>query len=289
LVKASYTETRPASDKTTSMSATAKSAAAKPAAEKTTAKAEAESPPVNLGLLRLINSKRITVRYEVKDPASVGVGELEVWGTTDLRTWRKYDLTTRSPSSLAVEVPGEGLYAFTVVARAKGDAARSQPPSGEPPQMWVAVDLTKPVVQLLNTETNVRERAPALVVRWNAKDRNLGPRPITLLYAERPEGPWLPIAANLENTGRYEWTMPASVPAQVCVRVQAADLMGNVGLAQSAMLRTPQRPPVSTESTSAKPNTSTAVNMKPPSQANAYPIPARPRNPSVSILAVEGQ
>lgn len=275
LVKTSYTETKPV---------TAKSSAKTPPAE-------AESPPVNLGMLRLINSKRIIIRYEVKDPASTGVADVEVWGTTDLRSWKKYDMTTRSPSSLVMNVKGEGLYGFTVMARAKGDLTKNQPPQSEPPQMWVAVDLTKPVVQLLGAEMNVMEHTPALVIRWNATDRNLGPRPITLLYAERPEGPWSPIAANLENGGHYEWIMPPCVPGNVCVRVQAADLMGNVGLAQSATLRIPGRSTISTHQTKpALAEPPCLSNALPPiSQANIRPIAAREPKPTASILSVDGE
>jgi hypothetical protein len=211
LVKAAYTEIKPA---------------------------ENESPPINLGMLRLTNSKRITFRYEVNEADPAAAANLEIWGTTDMHNWKKYHAVSRPPSSLAVEVKDEGLYAFTMLARGKDESAKN-PPAGEPPQVWVAVDLTKPVVQLIDTEVNVRTRTPTLIVRWNAKDRNFGPQPITLLYAERPEGPWQPIAANLENSGRYEGPLPPRLTDNVYVRVQASDLMGNVGMSQTTALRIP--------------------------------------------------
>lgn len=222
IVKASYTEAKPA---------------------------EVETPLVNLGMLRLTSSKRITFRYEIKDAASVGASGLEIWGTTDMHTWKKYDSKARPPSSLAVEVKDEGLYGFTMIARGKDEPAQSQPPSSEPPQVWVAVDLTRPVVQVLGAEVKMQARKPALLVRWSAKDRNLGPRPITLLYAEHPEGPWGPLAANLENSGRYEGSPPPSLGDTVYVRVQAADLMGNAGTAQSMPLHLPNQPSTSTART----------------------------------------
>ena len=219
IVKASYTQTKPAEEETT---------------------------PVNLGMLRLTNSKRITFRYEIKDTASAGAAGLEIWGTTDMHTWKKYDTKPRSPSSLAVEVKDEGLYGFTMIARGK-DEPGSQPPSSEPPQVWVAVDLSKPVVQLLSAEATVQARKPSLLVRWNAKDRNFGSRPITLLYADHPEGPWRPLAANLENSGRYEGSLPPNLAASLYVRVQAADLMGNVGVAQTRALHLPEQSSTSTD------------------------------------------
>lgn len=200
-----------------------------------------ESPPINLGMLRLMNTKRITFHYEASD---AGAANLEIWGTTDMRNWKKYEAAARSPSSLAVEVKDEGLYGFTMIARGKDEPTKDQPPVGELPQVWVAVDLTKPFVQLLDAAINAPAPAPAVTVRWNAKDRSFGPHPITLFYAERAEGPWRPLAANLENSGRYEGSLPPHLSGNVYVRVQAADLMGNVGTSQTTALHLPSRPTV---------------------------------------------
>ncbi len=216
VVKAAYTETKPA----------------KPAQE--------ELPPTSLGMLRLTNKKRIVFHYDPSDEASTGAASLEIWGTTDMRNWRKFEVA-RSPSSLAVEVKDEGLYGFTMLARGK-DEPKGEPPPGEPPQVWVAVDLTKPDVQLLDAEVNAQAQVPALIVRWTAKDRNFGPQPITVLYADRPEGPWRPLAANLENNGRCEGPLPPNLADNVYLRVQAADLVGNLGLSQITVLRSPGRP-----------------------------------------------
>jgi hypothetical protein len=215
LVQAAYTETKPAQD---------------------------ESPPVTLGMLRLTNNKQLTFHCDSNDTASSGAANLEIWGTTDMRTWKKYETTSQSPSSLAVEVKDEGLYGFTIIARGKGEPATDQPPAGEPPQVWVAVDLTKPVVQLLDAEMKDQTQTSGLIVRWNAKDRNLGPQPITVLYAEHPDGPWRPLAANLENSGRYEGILPPRLADNVYLRVQAADLMGNAGMSNTTELHLPSRP-----------------------------------------------
>jgi hypothetical protein len=185
--------------------------------------------------LRLVNSRRIAFHYEVKDPGTAGPVAVEVWGSQDLKTWKKYDAVTQKGKAYTIEVREEGLYGFTLLARAAG-GGKDGPAPGEPPQVWVAVDCTRPVVQFMGAELNILARAPTLVIRWSAADRNLGPRPVTLLYAERPEGPWMLLADNVENTGRYEWPLPAALPAALFLRVQAADLMGNVGLAQTPNL-----------------------------------------------------
>jgi hypothetical protein len=262
------------------------------AGAKTAKTVPAKSPPVNLGVLRLLNSKRVHFEYQVKDPSAVGVAGLELWGTTDTRTWKKYDIVTRTSNSVSVEVKEEGLYGFTLIARGKSELAKNQPPlPGEPPQLWVAVDTTKPIVNLLGAELNVLSQTPALVIRWNAKDRNLGPRPVTLLYAERPEGPWNPIAANVENSGRYEWVMPACVPNSVYVRVQAADVMGNLGMAQTTTLHIPGRAALSAlrgEPALADPAHPGKMLPPAPYDTNLRPIAATVTNPTVSIVSVEG-
>lgn len=257
----------------------------------TTTKVSHKSPAVNLGVLCLLNNKRVTFHYEVKDSSSSGVDKLELWGTTDTRSWKKYDIVKQTPKSVAADVKDEGLYGFTMIARGKNEVTKNQPPlPGEPPQVWVAVDMTKPVVQLLGAELNVMSQTPTLVVRWDAKDRNLGPRPVTLLYAERLEGPWTPIAANVENRGRYEWAMPACVPSNVYVRVQATDVMGNVGMAQTTTLHLPVRSSnggIRGEPALTEPG---RLGLTPPPNidANVRPIAATVTNPAVSIISVDG-
>ena len=292
-MKATYTEAKGGRDSDSTLPPVVKSPSGKSLSSVASKSAEAKSHPVNLGVLRLLNTKRINFHYEVKDPASAGVAGLEMWGTTDTRSWKKYDIVKRSASSLVVDVKEEGLYGFSMIARGKDELAKNQPPQpGEPPQVWVAVDLTKPVVQLLGAELNIMAKAPALVIRWNAKDRNFGPRPITLLYAERLEGPWTPVAANVENNGRYEWCMPACVPSSVFVRVQAVDLMGNTGMAQTTTLHIPGRAGTSTvfnEPKLADPPKLGNTLPPPPCESNLRPVSATVINPAVSILSVDSE
>lgn len=295
VVKAGY-ESKGAGDHE---SCSLKTLAAKTAPAVVSGAHEPKSPPINLGVLRLLNSKRITFHYEVKDPAAMGVAGLEMWGTTDMRSWKKYDIVTRAPSSLVVEVKEEGLYGFSMIARGKNELAKNQPPlPGEAPQVWVCVDLTKPDVQLLGAELNIMSKTPGLVIRWNARDRNLGPRPITLLYAERMEGPWTPIAANVENSGRYEWSMPPCVPSSVFVRVQAVDLMGNTGMAQTTTLHIPGRTSASAAYNEPKladpPSLGNTLPPPPPatlttSDSNLRPVAVTVPNPAVNITSVDSE
>jgi hypothetical protein len=189
----------------------------------------------NPSALRLVNSRRIAFHYEVKDSAA-GPVNVEVWGTQDLKSWKKYEAVAVKGKSHVIEVREEGLYGFTLLARGPRGGSKDRPLPGEAPQVWVAVDFTRPVVQFIGAELNILAPVPTLVVRWTASDKNLGPRPVSIFYADQGEGPWTLLAANIENSGRYEWALPATLPQSLYLRVQTADLMGNVGMAQTPNL-----------------------------------------------------
>lgn len=249
--------------------------------------------------LRLVNSKRIVFGYEVKDGANST--PVEVWGTQDLKVWKKYNTVPHKGHGCVVEVKEEGLYGFVLRA---GEATHEAPPAAEMPQVWVAVDVTRPTVQLLPAEMNETGKAPVLVVHWSAQDKNLGVKPVTLSWAEKSEGPWTTIAANIENTGRYEWTLAHGLPSAVHIRVQAADLMGNVGTAQTTNRLVLPRPAgeiagapqlemtASYEPDRRPPAQPRLVTLPPtppiemPRLVPPAPVPAKPR-PQVSILSVE--
>lgn len=259
----------------------------------------ADGPPLTTALasgpgagFRLVNSKRIAFSFEIKDHVSTGPA-VEVWGTQDMKSWKKYELVTHAARSCVVEVKDDGVYGFRLQPRSGEEGARPVP--GEAPQVWVAVDTTRPAVKLLGAELN-DGATRALVIRWTAKDANLGPRPITLCYAERTDGPWVPIAANVENTGRYEWVVPPGAPSGLYLRAQAADMMGNVATAQTAnRVLLPRQDVVSAVSVAPaepavrEPETTPARLVLPPVPPIDTPKPApveRPR-PQVSILSVE--
>jgi hypothetical protein len=182
--------------------------------------------------MRIINNKRVTLNYRINDIGPSGVSGIDVWVTRDSRVWKKLDVGTQTHPPCVVEVSDEGLYGFTLLARNGLGLGKSPPQPGEPPQVWVDVDLTKPVVRLVGAEPNNNGK-PEIVIRWNASDKNLGPKPITLSYSDKNKGPWTPLAVNLENTGRYVWQVPAGATGRFHVRVEATDLAGNLGFAQA--------------------------------------------------------
>jgi hypothetical protein len=121
------------------------------------------------------------------------------------------------------------VYGFTLVARSGVGLGDRPPQVGDRPQIWVEVDLTKPVVRMQNVLVGQGADKGKLTITWTAQDKNLAREAVSLSYAEQATGPWTTFAEHIPNTGRYVWSMPEQVPYQFLVRVQAADLAGNIG------------------------------------------------------------
>jgi hypothetical protein len=193
----------------------------------------AEVKPTKAGapLMRLVNTKRITLNFEVKDVGPSGLASVELWYTQDCREWKKYEAPAQA-QAYVIEVDEEGMYGFTLLARSGLGLGKEPPQPGDQPQVWVFVDLTRPTVQLTEV-TPAAGRNNQITIAWKASDRNLGRQPITLSYAEKETGPWKVIASHLENTGKHMWQVPQGV-ARTFFKVEASDLAGNVGQAVSA-------------------------------------------------------
>lgn len=190
------------------------------------------------GNVRIVNSTRISLNYELKDVGPSKVSLVELWFTEDGRNWQKYSEEkispdARSPSAYVVNVKGEGIYGLTLLARSGVGLGDPPPKVGDAPQLWLEVDLTKPAVQLKGIEVGRGVDSGNLTIAWSASDKNFGRNPISLSYAQAVEGPWQSIAANLENNGRFVWRMPPGVPYQFHVKVEAADKAGNIGNSQT--------------------------------------------------------
>ena len=133
---------------------------------------------------------------------------------------------------MTVNLPGEGVYGLRLVVSSRAGLGGRVPQAGDPPQMRVEVDTTPPVVKLFYPQPDTQRR-DALLLTWNASDHNLAPNPITLQWAERPDGQWQNIATDLTNSGRYVWQVTPNMPYRVFLRVVARDTAGNVAVDES--------------------------------------------------------
>jgi hypothetical protein len=182
---------------------------------------------------RLVNSKKISLQYTVKNAGPSGVALVEVWRTSDGRKWEKFAQQVNARPPFVVEVEKEGLYGFMLIPRSGAGLARKPPVDGESPQLWLEVDLSPPQIKLNDPVVGTGRDNGKLVITWTAKDKNLGPDPITISYAEESNGEWKPIASNIRNTGKYVWQMPPNTPYRFLIRVHATDRAGNMGSDQT--------------------------------------------------------
>ena len=179
----------------------------------------------------MVNSARFALDYEVESVGPAGVSKIEIWGTRDGgRTWQSYGVEPNSHKPIKVRVDGEGLYGFRITVQ-DGNGFGARPPrSGDLPELWVGVDLTKPAVRITGVELGAGPHAGELAIRWEATDSLLATRPVTLSFAEHPGGPYSTIAAGLENTGAYAWRFDNRVPDRIFVRLEVRDEAGNIGV-----------------------------------------------------------
>jgi hypothetical protein len=189
----------------------------------------AQRSPTFSGNVRYVNSKRITLNYELTNFGKSGVSIVELWMTLDGRSWQMEHSQNNPKPPFEFEVTDERRYGFTLIAKSGVGLGDPPPRVGDPPQLWVEVDITKPVVVLDGIEVGRGAEAGNLTIRYRASDRNLTDKPITILYAEKADGEWKPIVKGEDNTGRFVWKMPADVPYQMFIRVEAADKAGNIG------------------------------------------------------------
>lgn len=182
---------------------------------------------------KFVNSKSISLNFDLKDVGPSGVSVIDLWYTLYKgRAWTKlqqYNYNDIKDGSLAFAVTDEGIYGITLVAKSGVGLGERPPHPGERPQFWIEVDLTKPVVQLLDVHVGNGIDKGKLTVTWTARDKNLGSHPIRMSYAEERDGPWKSFADKLANTGKHTWKMPDGLPYQFYLRVEAVDLAGNVG------------------------------------------------------------
>lgn len=194
--------------------------------------ATTSSRPQGLNV-KLVNATRFDIQYAADDVGKSGLGAVKLWYTLDGRAWHCYGEDEDKKSPFTVEVAGEGTYGFTLVAQSGAGMGDDPPRDGQPPQMWIEVDMTPPAAQVEPPAVGQGPQAGVVTITWTAQDPNLAPKGIKLLFSDQADGPWTTIADKLENTGKYQWKTPSDVPFRFFVRVEARDRAGNVGRADT--------------------------------------------------------
>jgi hypothetical protein len=187
-----------------------------------------EHAPKNI---RKVNSTKISLNYKLDDVGPSGISLVEVWMTTTTRDWTSFARDTTSNPPIVVDVKKEGRYGFTLVAKSGVQLGEQPPRSGDQPQVWVEVDLTRPVVEDVQAVVGRGANSGSLFITWRASDKNLSQRPISIYYSKTADGKWQPIqeAVGLDNSGRFVWHLPEGIPFEFYIRVEALDEAGNIG------------------------------------------------------------
>lgn len=175
---------------------------------------------------RMVNARLFELDYNIDSRGASGISRIELWGTADGgKSWSSFGTDDDNRSPMLVTVNQEGIYGFRITAQ---NGPGTAPRPGDPPEIWIGVDLTKPTAQIKSVEQPSGEQPGPVVIQWRADDRALKDKPVTLLYSDTPGGPWLSIAAQLENSGQYTWMPDSRVPARIYVRLEVRDEAGNV-------------------------------------------------------------
>jgi hypothetical protein len=199
------------------------------------------------GNTQFINFLRFNLDYQVENGPS-GVSRIDLYVTRDEgRTWTRWsqhdgrELPLRVTLDTRFNQQPEGDYGFRLVPVSGAGLTDGAPAPGAPPELRVHVDVTPPLIKVYRPTPDPNNRS-ALVLHWQATDRNFGRDPILIEWSEQPSGPWKPVtgedtivpaagdgAANrIPNSGSYSWQPPATLNThQVYLKFTAWDAAGN--------------------------------------------------------------
>ena len=215
----------------------------------TTGPATAPAPETTTATLT--KSPRFDLNYQLEGGPS-GISKIDLYVTRDDgRTWIRWSTHPGTENPLKVVLDTrfnqeiEGEYGLKLVPVSGAGLADSAPASGTAPEMKVHVDTTAPMIKVFQPTADAVNRQ-ALVLHWEATDKNFGKDPLSIEYSEHPNGPWKSVAAGndavvpvaggggpnpvirLANTGSYSWVPPVNLTQpKVYLRFTAWDLAGN--------------------------------------------------------------
>ncbi|MFQ3652623.1 MAG: hypothetical protein SNJ75_20080 [Gemmataceae bacterium] len=178
-----------------------------------------------------VRSKKFKLHYKLDNVGASRVKHVELWLTRDTQAWVNHSTVDESKlnAPLEIVVPTAGRYGFTLRPVSGVGRAVDPPSIGQPPQIWVEVDETKPIVEIF--DVIVGEEGPDIgymTVKFRAQDKFLREAPITIYHAATKEGPWEILETNLRNSGSVRLSTKDR-GFQFFLKVEAIDEAGNRG------------------------------------------------------------
>lgn len=205
--------------------------------------------------LHYLNTKMVALNYNAKVGPS-GLLKATLYWADEKLDWQKHkeekgplpappvngaDKQRVIPVGFTFEAPKDGLYHFIVIIENHRETSRAIPKKGDPGDVQVMVDTTRPAVEMPAPRVARNgDFGAAVDIRWKATDANIAPVPIKLEYmALRPDragepGEWKAITPDwIDNTGQYSWSAPSGEAFEFLIRVTCKDRAGNEGRAES--------------------------------------------------------
>lgn len=254
-----------------------------------------------------VNSLDFNVETQIKHMGRSGVKAAHLFVSEDQRKWTKavgspFAIMKKSEDSdpnisLPYRVTKEGLYGFIVIPESGAGRRAADPVPDAPAMVLVEVDNTKPYAKIKSVEVLPGDaRGPKVEFTWDATDRNLMARPVSLEYAlDRNAVQWQPIVLQIENnltkeSGRYSWVVPDEKLWRFFVRIRAVDKAANMGeqIYEQEVLVDLEKPEAAIKAVQTLPGTggSTPPPGLPPSRipktsTPTAPKPTLPKNPTL--------
>src|SRR5262249_35043554 len=137
-------------------------------------------------------------------------------------------------SPIEVDLGGEGTYGICLVARSAAGMGDQPPAPGDPPQTWVEVDASPPVVQLDQVQVGTGVNSGKVAITWRATDLHRAAGPVSISgRRDQPGAAGQPRAGGQESPGGFIGSAPATVPPRFHIRVEAVDTVGHRGGAET--------------------------------------------------------
>jgi hypothetical protein len=183
----------------------------------------------------VVANPKFKLQYAVEDAGPNGPATVELWMTQDGgRTWIRRGGDADRVSPIEVDLGGEGTFGLSLVARSASGLGDQPPAPGEPPQSWVEVDSTPPVVQIQPAQVGTGLNAGKVAISWKASDLHLPPRSVTISWrSDQPGAQWQTVADGQENTGTFIWNVPQAIAERFHLKVEAVDSVGHKGSAET--------------------------------------------------------
>lgn len=191
------------------------------------------TPPQTL----LVASPKFPLQYAVDEAGPNGPATVELWVTQNGgRTWSRRGEDPDRVSPIDVDLGGEGTFGIRLVARAASGLGDTPPANGDAPHLWVEVDTTPPRVQMAAPVVGTGKNLGMVAIQWRTTELHLAPKPVVISWRPDEAGArWQPVTPEpIENSGKFIWTVPATVPPKFHVRVDVVDTVGNRGFAETA-------------------------------------------------------